>query len=178
MLELDVSIESADPVKVVEEADLLVTATTVEVGSRPLFEKQATKPYLHINAVGSDFPGKIELPLDLLKKSIICPDFTEQAKLEGECQSLEPDEIGPDWVKIIQNPAQYHHLKSKLTVFDSTGWPLEDLVLMDLLLEYADTLGLGSALDLELISNDAKNPYHFMKHSVPEIVVNKSKSAG
>jgi hypothetical protein len=49
---------------------------------------------------------------------------------------------------------------------------------MDLLLEYADTLGLGSALDLELISNDAKNPYHFMKHSVPEIVVNKSKSAG
>ncbi len=174
ILELDIPVELADPIKVVEAADILVTATTVEVGGRPLFGIPTTKPHLHINAVGSDFPGKVELPLELLKKSTVCPDFPEQAKKEGECQSLEDHEIGPDWITVIQNPANYHHLKSSLTVFDSTGWPPEDLVLFDLFLEYAKELGLGSAIDLELIATDAKNPYDFLKHNTPKIVMNKS----
>jgi len=163
VLGLEVDIEPMDIREVVNAADILVTATTVEVGAGPLFENLETKPYLHINAVGSDFPGKIELPLDLLAQSVVCPDFPEQALLEGECQQLEPEQIGPGWVDVIQHSNAYTQLKSQRTVFDSTGWPLEDLMVMRLFLELGHELGLGREIAVELLPEDAKNPYHFLK---------------
>ena len=165
VLGLEVEIKMADVSEVVKAADILVTGTSVGVGSGPLFENLETKPHLHVNAVGSDFPGKVELPIELLKQSFVCPDFPEQAILEGECQQLQPEQIGPGWVEVIQNSEAYTHLKSQRTIFDSTGWPLEDQVIMELFLEYAKELGLGQEIEVELISGDPKNPYHFMRES-------------
>jgi len=174
VLGLEVDIEPADIGKVVNEADILVTATTVEVAAGPLFENLETKPYLHINAVGSDFPGKVELPLDLLTQSFVSPDFPEQALLEGECQQLQAEQIGAGWVEVIQHSKVYGHLKSKRTVFDSTGWPLEDLIVMELFLEYGHELGLGQEIAVELLPDDTKNPYHFLKETQKTVVLNRS----
>ena len=173
-LDLQVEVVPSKIAEVVQEADILVTATTVDVGDGPLFEEIDTKPHIHINAVGSDFPGKFELPLDLLKDSYVCPDFPEQALLEGESQRLEKGEIGSGWVEVIQNINNYSHLKLVRTVFDSTGWPLEDLVVMELFLEYGQKLGLGKEVAIEHLSEDAKNPYHFLK-SVEKPPVLKKK---
>ncbi|MGI9541961.1 MAG: ornithine cyclodeaminase family protein [Cyclobacteriaceae bacterium] len=163
VLGLQVEIIPTNIHEVVSKAEILVTATSIEVGAGPLFENQETKPFLHINAVGSDFPGKLELPSDLLTQSFVCPDFLEQALLEGECQQLQPEQIGPEWVEIIQDSEAYTHLKLERTIFDSTGWPLEDFIVMEIFLEYARELGLGQEIAVELLPDDAKNPYHFLK---------------
>jgi hypothetical protein len=46
-------------------------------------------------------------------------------------------------------------------VFDSTGWALEDKIVMDLFLDCASELGLGQELEIEHRPSDSKNPYDF-----------------
>lgn len=165
LLNLAVDMQPTDIETIVRESDILCTATSIDVGAGPLFEGLPTQDHLHINAVGSDFPGKIELPAALLNKGFVSPDFRSQAIQEGECQQLEASQIGPDWVEVIQNAKQYQHIQEQLSIFDSTGWPLEDQVVMDLFLSYANKLGLGQMLNIEHESMDAKNPYHFTSES-------------
>lgn len=160
-LELDVDIIPSSIREIVADADILCTATSVELGKGPLFSSLDTKPWLHINAVGADFPGKVELPLGILENSFVCPDFREQAIMEGECQQLDHAKIGPGLVEVAQNNNAYNHVQKQLSVFDSTGWALEDQVAMDLFLEYASSLGLGREIEIEFMPEDAKNPYHF-----------------
>ncbi len=45
--------------EVLSRADILCTSTSIDVGCGPLFEDQELVAGVHINAVGSDFPGKI-----------------------------------------------------------------------------------------------------------------------
>ncbi|MFT5640011.1 MAG: ornithine cyclodeaminase/alanine dehydrogenase-like protein (mu-crystallin family) [Cyclobacteriaceae bacterium] len=162
-INLEAEIKMASLEKVVSEADILCTATSIGVGQGPLFDNINTKDHIHINALGSDFPGKTELPLSLLKRSFVCPDFVDQSIVEGECQQLEESEIGPDWIEIIKNPQRYQNYQSMRTVFDSTGWALEDKVVMDLFLNYAKELNIGQFLDIEMLPKDALNPYEFIK---------------
>ena len=164
-LDLDITIIPSPIPDIVAAADILCTATSVDVGKGPLFSDLPAKPSLHVNAVGADFPGKVELPLSLLTKSFVCPDFREQAVIEGECQQLAPGQIGPGLVEVAQNPGAYKHIQKQQSVFDSTGWALEDQVVMELFLEYAGALGLGKEMEIEAMPDDAKNPYYFMETS-------------
>ena len=148
---------------IVKNSDILCTATSIDIGAGPLFSNIETKPHLHINAVGSDFPGKVEIPLHLLQKCFVCPDFIEQAMVEGECQQLDKSEIGAGLIEVVQNSDKYAYLQHERTVFDSTGWALEDKVVMDLFLDCASQLGLGQLLDIEHRPIDTKNPYDFLK---------------
>jgi len=166
VLDLDIEIIYTTTDSIFTESDIVCTATSIQVGEGPLFETYKTKPHLHINAIGSDFPGKIELPVNLLRESFVCPDFTKQAKIEGECQQLTDNEIDADLVEVIQNFNKYNYLQEKLTVFDSTGLALEDQVVMGLFLDLAKEFNIGMDVSLENISSDVKNPYHFIHNSV------------
>ena len=164
--EIKAQIIPSDIPEIVSSSDILCTATSIEVGEGPLFENLPTKSRLHINAVGSDFPGKTELPLDLLKQSFICPDFTKQAIAEGECQQLEEGDIDADLTEVVQNSDKYRGVQNQRSVFDSTGWALEDRVVLDLFMNSALELGLGQKIEIEQISEDAKNPYSFLSKLV------------
>jgi ornithine cyclodeaminase/alanine dehydrogenase-like protein (mu-crystallin family) len=161
-LNLDIDFVSTNIEEIVGNADILCTATSIEIGAGPLFSNIETKPHLHINAVGSDFPGKVEIPIELLQKSFVCPDFPEQAIVEGECQQLEQKDIGAGLVEVAQNPGKYAYLQNERSVFDSTGWALEDKVVMDLFLDCASEVGLGQELEIEHIPRDTRNPYDFV----------------
>ena len=161
-LDLDMVMVPSSIAEIVAAADILCTATSVDVGKGPLFADLPVKPSLHVNAVGADFPGKVELPIGLLAQSFVCPDFREQAVIEGECQQLAPDQIGPGLVEVVQNPTAFQHIQRQQSVFDSTGWALEDQVVMELFLEYASALGMGKEMEIEAMPDDAKNPYYFM----------------
>ena len=160
ILELTADMCPASMEVIVPQVDILCTATSIEVGEGPLFEETDTLAHLHINAVGSDFPGKTELPLAMLKSSLVVPDFRIQAIREGECQQLSEEQIGPDWVELIQQLDKYQELPYQHSVFDSTGWPLEDQLVMELFLDYAVQLGIGQKIHIESNPVDAKNPYH------------------
>jgi ornithine cyclodeaminase/alanine dehydrogenase-like protein (mu-crystallin family) len=162
-LDLDIGFVSSNIEEIVRNSDILCTATSIDIGAGPLFSNIETKPHLHINAVGSDFPGKIEIPFELLQKCFVCPDFIEQAIVEGECQQLEQKDIGAGLVEVAQNPGKYAYLQNERSVFDSTGWALEDKVVMDLFLDCASELGLGQELEIEHRPGDTRNPYDFLK---------------
>lgn len=155
-------IRQAEMTDIVATADILCTATSVNVNNGPVFPDQNLKPWLHVNAVGADFPGKFEVPLSLLDRSFVCPDFRDQAIREGECQQLKDlTKIGAELSNIVKNPDQYRHHQQQPTVFDSTGFALEDQVAMNMLLDYATELDIGTLVELESAA-EAQNPYSFV----------------
>ncbi|MEM7065589.1 MAG: ornithine cyclodeaminase family protein [Cyanobacteria bacterium P01_B01_bin.77] len=148
---------------IVATVDILCTATSVDVGHGPVFTDQGLKPWLHVNAVGADFPGKFEVPLSLLERSFVCPDFRDQAICEGECQQFKDlKSIGSELSDVVKNPAQYRHHQQRFTIFDSTGFALEDQVAMNMLLDYATELHVGTLVELESATAEVKNPYSFV----------------
>ena len=150
-------VDSSD--RIVEVADIICTATTVDIGAGPVMQDLPHKPHLHINAVGSDFPGKLELPLSMLERALVVPDNTNQCLLEGEAQQLRADQLGPDLAGLVKGTKGFRASQAALTVFDSTGWALEDMVAAELFIEHARALGIGLRLQLQADPDDPYNPY-------------------
>jgi len=163
-LQLQAQIISSSIKEIVAHSDIICTATSIDVHEGPLFKNIEPKPHVHINAVGSDFPGKIELPMDIIDRSFLCADFIEQALLEGECQQVTPDRIDADLSELVKRPNHFKRFKNQISVFDSTGWALEDHVIMNIFMDYASRMNIGTEVELECISSDAKNPYHFISN--------------
>ncbi len=147
----------------VADADILCTCTSTAPGEGPVFDDGPYKPHLHVNAIGSDFHGKFEIPAALLRRGLVCPDFYDQAVLEGECQQLEANEVGPDLRALVQAGDEFTAARQGVTVFDSTGWALEDHVAALLLFEYAAELSIGRRVQLECLPADPKDPYSMLE---------------
>lgn len=156
---LDLPIERA-PLEVIErESDVLCTITSVGVGEGPVLRGDELKAHVHVNAVGSDFPGKTEIPRTVLERSLVCPDFREQAVREGECQQLDADEIGPELSEIVSEPERFADWQERSTVFDSTGSALEDHAAMQVVVDMAHEQGIGTWIQLEHLPEDTRDPY-------------------
>ena len=91
--------------------------------------------------------------------ALVCPYFRAQAVVEGECQQLPEDRIGPRLAQLVKDAARYQDYRNQLTIFDSTGFALEDKVAMELFLGYADKLGLGTDIEIEAMPLDPLDPY-------------------
>jgi len=157
---IGVDVVPTDVASLEGNVDVLVTATSVAVGQGPVFPGRARQPHLHINAIGADVPGKTECPATVVEAAaLVCPDFRAQAIVEGECQQLPEDRIGPSLPQLVQDPARYEDYRSRLTIFDSTGFALEDKVAMELFLGYAEQLGLGTDIAIESMPLDPLDPY-------------------
>ncbi len=137
--------------------DVVSTCTSVPIGEGPVVDLSDARPDLHINAVGADFPGKTELPLDYLRSAVVIPDVAEQCMIEGESQRLTLADLGPSIVEVVGGLVD--GLEERQTVFDSTGWSYEDLLAAQLFLGHAQRLGLGTMIDLQLEPHDPYDPY-------------------
>lgn len=154
-------LDISDFTELVPELDVLCTCTSVDVEKGPVIELHGAKPGLHVNAVGSDFPGKIELPIDYLRSAVVVPDDTAQCLVEGESQQLEAHEVGPDMVEVLTDPA-HRELVNQRTVFDSTGWSFEDLIAVELFVRHATDLGLGTTIAFQHKPLDPYNPLELL----------------
>jgi ornithine cyclodeaminase/alanine dehydrogenase-like protein (mu-crystallin family) len=148
-------------------ADVLCTCTTVAPGAGPVVPEGEHQPWLHINAVGADFAGKQELPAALLRDALVCPDVAAQCLAEGEAQQLTPAELGPDLAELTRNAEEFRGYRDRLTVFDSTGWSLEDLVAAEVVLAHCEELGLGTIVELQPATSDPYDPYRRLRPSRP-----------
>ncbi|MCO5190316.1 MAG: ornithine cyclodeaminase family protein [Anaerolineae bacterium] len=160
---LDLPVRKVSRDVIERNAHIICTATSVAPGAGPVLDDAFLRDDVHINAVGSDMAGKTELPLTLLHASLVCPDYTPQAILEGECQQLHNGHIGPSLIEIVKNPNAYVSYQAQKTVFDSTGFALEDMAAMEVLLAYAERLNVGQRVNIESVSYDAFNPYSFVQ---------------
>jgi len=163
---LDLDIRIVPRQELEEESDIICTATSVGLDAGPVIDGTNLKPWVHINAVGSDLPRKIELPLALLKECLVCPDYRAQAVIEGECQQLPPDAIGPELIELVKHASEYRRYQLVKTVFDSTGFALEDKAAMQVLLSVAKEVGVGRTLAVESIAVDPMDPYSFAREHV------------
>lgn len=168
---LGLNIELTSLQELEEESDIICTATSVGLDEGPVINGTNLKPWVHINAVGSDLPRKIELPLQLLRESLVCPDYRAQAVVEGECQQLKADEIGPELIDLVKHASDYHSKQQSKTVFDSTGFALEDKAAMQVLLAMAKDVGVGRTLPIESMDVDPIDPYSFVREHVSSEMV-------
>jgi ornithine cyclodeaminase/alanine dehydrogenase-like protein (mu-crystallin family) len=161
-LGLDVEIVGTGGLRsLVAESDVLVTCTSVDIGAGPVVPAEPGRPWLHVNAVGADFAGKIELPREMLERATVFPDSRPQCIAEGECQQLAPEAIGPELVEVIKAEADHRRYRDERTVFDSTGWAVEDDVALRLALRLAEQHDLGSSIQIECVPSDPRDPYSF-----------------
>lgn len=168
---LDLNIQLASRQELEEASDIICTATSVGLDEGPVIDGVNLKPWVHINAVGSDLPRKIELPLQLLRESLVCPDYRAQAIVEGECQQLKGDEIGPELIDLVKHASDYRLRQQSKTVFDSTGFALEDKAAMQVLLAMAKEVGVGRMLPIESMDVDPIDPYSFVREHVSNELV-------
>lgn len=160
----EADVELAPPERalgIVGEVDVLCTCTSVDIGAGPVVGFVEPRPWLHVNAVGADFPGKTELPVELLRQAFVVPDVLSQCCAEGECQQLPTASIGPELAVLLRSPgAQAATQRERVTVYDSTGWAVQDAVALQLAVELAREHGLGTDVHLELLAPDPHDPYH------------------
>ncbi|MCX5388490.1 hypothetical protein [Streptomyces sp. NBC_00094] len=143
------------------EADIICTVTSVAVGDGPVLLGQNLRPHVHISAFGTDLIGKFEVPRRVLKSAFVTADHRGQAQREGEAQHLVESDLGPDLMELCARLAFVAEHRDGITVFDSTGFALEDHVAFGVLLELAAEAGLGTHLQIEQLPEDALNPYAF-----------------
>ncbi len=145
-----------------QEIDVLCTCTSVEVDKGPVVDLHTVRPGFHVNAVGSDFPGKVEIPVDYLRTAVVVPDVIDQCLVEGESQQLSASDLGPDMVAVLTDPAN-RELVNQRTVFDSTGWAYEDQIAARMFLEHATRLGVGTPVRLQHRPIDPYDPFEILR---------------
>ena len=94
----------------------------------------------------------------MLDAALVVPDVRAQCLLEGECQQIPEREVGPELWELLQRPRGRANA-SRLTVFDSTGWAVEDDAALRLAHRLSVEHGLGTNIVLESISSDPYDPY-------------------
>jgi len=141
------------------DVDVLCTCTSVDIGAGPVIVDGTTRPWLHVNAVGADFPGKVELPSSFSNRAFVVPDTLEQCLLEGECQQVSSDQIGPALSDLMQRRDEFIGHRQQITVFDSTGWAVEDDVALRLAVELAREHGIGTDIAIERLPQNPYDPY-------------------
>ncbi len=141
---LNLDIRPVASVAEAAEADIIV-ATTYATG--PVVLKEHVRPGTHINAIGADAPGKQELDSSLLSGAKIIVDDLEQAGHSGEINlPLAKGEITIENIhgtlgEIVDGATVGRESDDEITIFDSTGLAIQDLVCAKLVYEKASRTG-------------------------------------
>ncbi|MGE7157105.1 ornithine cyclodeaminase family protein [Methylorubrum rhodesianum] len=136
------SIHATDPNEAAATSDVIVTATPA---SGPLFATEAVRPGTHLNCVGADTRGKRELPDGLLPRARVFADDRQQSQQIGEGQwydKIDTTEIG----NLVAGDMEYCRQEDEITVFDMTGFALQDLTVARLLYRRAMHERLGTRI--------------------------------
>lgn len=131
-----------------KKADLITTVTCKKRDGIPVVLDSWINQGTHINAVGGDSPGKFELEKSLLLSSKVVVDFYEQALVEGESQQLTKEQTYGHLGEIISGSKKGRSNKQEITIFDSTGFAMEDLVTYNLIYELARESNIGKRIDI------------------------------
>jgi alanine dehydrogenase len=138
--ELDINIRPVETIEEALEADIVVTTTP---SREPVVKKQHIAPGTHINAIGADAKGKQELESDLLKEAKIVVDNIEQASHSGEINVplsqgvIKVEDIYGTLGEVVANMKKGRENDQEITIFDSTGLAIEDIICAKLVYEKA-----------------------------------------
>jgi alanine dehydrogenase len=142
---LGVNIRPVETIQDATEADIIVTTTP---SRKPVVKKQHIKPGTHINAIGADAKGKQELEADLLRSGKIIVDDIEQASHSGEINVplsggiIKIEDIYGTLGEVVANVKKGREDNEEITIFDSTGLAIEDVVCAKIVYDKAKKRGV------------------------------------
>jgi ornithine cyclodeaminase/alanine dehydrogenase-like protein (mu-crystallin family) len=135
------------PRDVVVESDILVTVTT---STTPVFDGRHLKRGAHINAVGAYTPEMRELDDFTIGKSKIVVDTYEGCMAEAgdllipiRNGKLSKESIYADLGEIVLGEKPARTREDEITLFESVGFALEDLVVASFAYGRASEKGVG-----------------------------------
>ncbi len=148
----DIPVIAVDSIQeAVQNKDVVVTATP---SADPIIKKDWISPGTHINAMGADAPGKQELDPQILPESSIFIDSWDQAGHSGEInvplsQGIiqKPDVKGQIGDVILGNIAG-RTSDEEITIFDSTGLAVQDIITAWSVYEQAKSKGKSRVINL------------------------------
>ena len=109
------------------DADIICTATTSKT---PLFEFGDLNPGVHINAVGAHQSASRELPSELIQNGKVFIDQLSPSKHEAGDILIPIEEGKYTWDKI-----EGRKTESEITIFNSIGNAMQDLVIGSIIIE-------------------------------------------
>ncbi len=145
-IEISPSLEAA-----VKDSDILCTQTPVR---EPIIKADWIKPGCHINAIGADAPGKEELDPKILLAGKVFIDDWEQALHSGEVNVplakgiLKKEDIRGELGELVCGKIRGRERETDITIFDSTGLGIQDLVTAYRVYNLAKEKGKGKELEL------------------------------
>jgi alanine dehydrogenase len=140
------------PREVVMESDILVTVTT---SSKPVFDGKDLRPGTHINAVGAYTPEMREVDEVTVRSARIVVDTYEGCMAEAgdllipiKEGQLSRQSIHADLGEIVLGKKPGRTKDDEITLFESVGFALEDLVTARLAYHSARARGIGLEFSL------------------------------
>lgn len=145
-----------DAASAVIGADILTTCTADKKRATILSDNMVGRG-VHINAIGGDCPGKTELQKEILLKSDIFVEYTEQTRIEGEIQQLPDDYPVTELWEVFTGEKEGRTSQSQITIFDSVGFAVEDFSALCYLKDKVEDTAFHSDLDLLACPEDPKD---------------------
>jgi len=139
-----------------EGADIVTTCTADLRNARVLTDAMVV-PGMHLNALGGDCAGKTELDPAILHRAEIFVEFPPQTRVEGEIQQLAPDHPVTELCDVLRGAHQGRGSAEDITLFDSVGFAVEDLIALSYCRDMAMETGLCGDLDLLVSPNDCRD---------------------
>ncbi len=136
--------------EVVRGSDVLVTVTP---SRKPIVKSEWVIGGMHISAVGADAPGKEELEPQLLKRAKIVIDDWEQGSHGGEINVplsngvIRESDIYAEISEIVVGEKPGRTSDEEITIFDTTGLAIQDVITAWHVYEVAEEKGLGVEFD-------------------------------
>lgn len=134
-----------------EEADIIITATP---SRKPIIMKEWVKPGTHFSCVGADMEGKQEIDENLFAVARVFVDDVAQAVNVGETKVavkkglLAKEGIVAEIGSVILGLTPGRLSDQDITIYDSTGISLQDLITADYILKQAEEKGIGTVASL------------------------------
>jgi ornithine cyclodeaminase/alanine dehydrogenase-like protein (mu-crystallin family) len=163
---LSIPILVKEPAVSCQNADLICTST---YGTEIVLKDSWVKEGALINAIGSDTPGKQEIDPELLSRAFIVTDYRDQAVYSGELNvpigkgRISSRAIAAELHEFVAGQKSCDRDAGRITVFDCTGDPVEDMAILELLLEHGLKSGILKPFDFSFGPEHAKDPLEFVR---------------
>ena len=129
----------------VAQSDVVLTCTTSRA---PILDERHLHPGLFIAGIGADNPEKHELSPTLLKRSLVVPDITEQARKMGDLHHAPDVDVHGELADVLCGRVRARQTEEEIFVFDSTGTALQDVAAAAVALRRATERGIGAEINL------------------------------
>jgi alanine dehydrogenase len=148
---LGLNLRAVATIEEAAEADIVVTTTP---STKPVVMNDHIRPGTHINAIGADARGKQELDASILQRAKIIVDDMEQASHSGEINVpisqgvITIDNIYGTLGEVVAGFKKGRESDEEITIFDSTGLAIQDIICAQLVYEKAKETGKQSFVEL------------------------------